>query len=101
MIAAWAQEDLRVVGGGELTRSDEMMAAVERAIADLERLHLAHYGDEDVRRIVEDVGSRTERFFKAAVFPGLDPETSFDTAINRLKGMGFSKTMRGQLHALR
>ena len=84
-----------------MTRGDEMMVTVERAIADLERLHLAHYGDEDVRRIVEDVGSRTEQFFKAAVFPGLDSETSFDTAINRLKGLGFSKTVRGQLHALR
>jgi hypothetical protein len=54
-----------------------------------------------VRRIVEDAGSRTERFFKTAVFPGLDSKTSFDTAINRLKSLGFGKLVRGSIHGMR
>ncbi len=84
-----------------MTRGEEMKGVLEGAIADLERLHLAHYTDEDVRGIIEDVGSRTERFFKTAVFPGLDPATSFDTAINGLKSLGFSKVLRANLHELR
>lgn len=82
-------------------RGEEMKGALEGAIADLKRLHLAHYTDEDVRGIIEDVGSRTERFFRTAVFPGLDPATSFDTAINGLKSLGFSKVLRANLHELR
>jgi len=84
-----------------MTRGEEMLSALDRAICELEALHLAHYSAEDIRRIVEDAGSRTERFFKAAVFPGLDSKTSFDTAINRLKAHGLDKQVRGSIHALR
>lgn len=84
-----------------MTRGDEILSALDGAIKELEALFLAHYSADDIRRVVEDAGSRTERFFKAAVFPDLDARAPFDTAINRLKSIGINREVRDGIHALR
>lgn len=84
-----------------MTRGEEILAAFSYALAALDTLRLEHYEDADIRLIVERLGSRVERFFKTAVFPGAAATDTFDTLINRLKAIGIDKTVRRQLHALR
>lgn len=40
-----------------------------KAQADLEYLRYEHYQDDDIRAIVEVVGSKLERFFRARMLP--------------------------------
>lgn len=84
-----------------MTRGEEITAAFVAALAALDELRLEHYEETDVRSIVERLGSRIERFFKTAVFPGAAAADTFDTLINRLKSVGIDKSARAQLHALR
>lgn len=84
-----------------MTRGEEILSAFEDALAALEAFHLEHYEDAAIRSIVERLGSRVERFFKTAVFPGGVAADTFDTLINRLKSAGIDKAVRHQLHALR
>lgn len=84
-----------------MTRGEEVVAAFVEAQTALDDLRLEHYEDTAVRSIAERLGSRLERFFKTAVFPGAKTADSFDTLINRLKSLGIDKSVRGQLHALR
>ncbi len=84
-----------------MKRGDEMLDGFDEAIAQLERLRLEHYQELDVRKIVEQLGSRTERFFKSAVWPGAVATDTFDGLINRLKSVGVSKVVRSDLHAFR
>ncbi|QOZ28574.1 hypothetical protein [Bradyrhizobium sp. CCBAU 51753] len=83
-----------------MTRGDEILSALDGAIKEIEALFLAHYTADDIRR-VEDAGSCTEWFFKAAIFPDLDAKAPFDTAINRLKSIGINREVRDSIHALR
>lgn len=88
--------------GGPRTRGDEILAAIDAAKQALTGLESRHYTSEDVRRIVQELGSRVERFFKSAVFPGLDPKTDFAGVINRLKAYGgHPQERRDKFHALR
>lgn len=84
-----------------MTRGEEITAAFDDALAVLDTLRLEHYEDATVRSIIEQLGSRVERFFKTAVFPGAIATETFDTLINRLKAIGIDKTVRRQLHGLR
>ncbi|MGP9820040.1 hypothetical protein ACTZWW_08495 [Salinarimonas sp. NSM] len=84
-----------------MTRGEEMISEFDSALAALEHLQLQHYSDADVRHIVERLGSKVERFFKSAIFPGSATTETFDVLINRLKSIGISKAHRGRLHALR
>lgn len=84
-----------------MTRGEEMIAEFDAALSALDRLRLEHYDDTDVRTIVERVGSKVERFFKSAIFPGSMATETFDTLINRLKSAGVGKSERQRLHALR
>lgn len=84
-----------------VTRGEEIDAAFDDALAALDALRLEHYEDATIRSIIERLGSRVERFFKTAVFPGAIAAETFDTLINRLKAIGIDKTVRRQLHGLR
>lgn len=83
------------------TRGDEMLAAFEAAKADLDRLRLEHYEDGAVRAIVENLGSKLERFFKSAIFPTVATKTTSYVLINRLEEFGVNGDVRGKLHAFR
>lgn len=83
------------------SRGDEMLTVLANSLRTLEDKRLTGYDDADLRREIADLGSRAERFFKAVVFPGMDPDDSLDTAINRLKAAGVAKDIRSQLHQLR
>jgi hypothetical protein len=85
-----------------LTRGEEILAVIDSAEQSLVALESIHYTSEDVRRIVQELGSRVERFFKSAVFPGVDPGMDFAGVINRLKAHGgHPKERRAKFHALR
>lgn len=84
-----------------MNRGEEIIAEFSEALSALDKLRLEHYEDTAVRSIVERLGSRLERFFKTAVFPGTTAADTFDTLINRLKSHGIHKSVRAQLHALR
>lgn len=84
-----------------MTRGDEILATFAKAQADLGYLRYEHYQDDDIRAIVEVVGSKVERFFKTAVFPGSDVTDTFDRVINRLKSAGLGKNTRDDLHGFR
>jgi hypothetical protein len=84
-----------------MTRGEEMIGGFDAALAALDRLRLEHYEETDVRTILEQLGSKSERFFKSAIFPGSTGADTFDGLINRLKSTGVGKTERQQLHALR
>jgi hypothetical protein len=78
-----------------------MIAGFMYAERALDALSLEHYEDDDIRSVLETLGSRVERFFKTAIFPGAAVTDTFDTLINRLKSMGIDKTLRRQLHVFR
>lgn len=85
----------------KVTRGDEVIDAFLKTLAALDDLRLEHYEDAAVCSIIVNLGSRLERFFKTAVFPGARGEEKFDTLINRLKSLGVGKSVRYQLHELR
>ena len=78
-----------------------MLAEIDSAEQLLVALEATAYTSEDVRRIIQGLGSKVERFFKKAVFPGLDAGVDFGGAINRLKAAGHTKEVRDKFHALR
>lgn len=84
-----------------MTRGDEIIGAISTAKTALEKLRFEHFQDNDIRAIVDVLGSRVERFFKTAVFPGTPSSDTFDRVIGRLKSAGVSTSLRDDLHALR
>ncbi|RYC28382.1 hypothetical protein [Ciceribacter ferrooxidans] len=84
-----------------MTRGDEIIAAIANAESALAELRFEPYQDNDIRAIVDVLGSRVERFFKTAVFPGTPSSDTFDRVIGRLKSVGISTKLRDDLHALR
>lgn len=84
-----------------MTRGDEILQTFNDVLGALEGLRLAHYDDDQVRDIVQRLGSATERFFKSAIWPGSATDISLDGLINRLKQIGIGKEDRADLHALR
>lgn len=84
-----------------MTRGEEILAAIEAALGLLDRLRLEHYEDDDIRTVVETLGSKVERFFKTAIFPGTPGKDTFDSVINRLKSAGVARIVRDQLHGFR
>lgn len=84
-----------------MTRGEEMIAELKAALSMLDSLSMEHYEDADIRTIVEHIGSKVERFFKSAIFPGSAASDTFDLLINRLKSVGIAKAERQRLHALR
>ena len=84
-----------------MTRGDEIIAATSNAKSTLEKLRFEHYQDNDIRAIIDVLGSRVERFFKTAIFPGTPSSDTFDRVIGRLKSVGISAKLRDDLHALR
>jgi hypothetical protein len=83
------------------TRGQEMLDIFDGALRRLDALRLAHYEEAEVRAIVIELGSRLERFFKSAVWPGALGAETLDTLINRLKSVGFDRAGRQQLSAFR
>lgn len=78
-----------------------MLAEIDAAERSLVELEAAAYTSEAVRKIIQDLGSKVERFLKKTVSPGLDAGVDFARAINRLKAIGLSKECRQRFHALR
>ena len=83
------------------TRGEEIVGVFERALGDLDALRLAHYEEAEVRGIVVELGSRVERFFKSAVWPGASGTDTLDTLINRLKSVGVDRGERQHLGVFR
>lgn|GEM_PF-1218567 len=95
------QEKLDELHRDSVTRGQEFMTSFNNEMAQLHSLQLTAFRDEDLRRIVETLGSRTERFFKSAVWPGQSTDVTFNTVIDRLKAAGIPKAARSKLHRLR
>src|SRR3569833_2375547 len=83
------------------TRGEEMLAEIDAAERSLVELEATAYTSEAVRKVIQDLGSKVERFLKKTVSPGLDAGVDFARAINRLKAIGLSKEHRQKFHALR
>ena len=57
-----------------MTRGDEILDAFDAGLRELRAFELVHYAEADVRDVVLRLGSKMERFFKSAVWPGTPAE---------------------------
>jgi len=84
-----------------MTRGDEIVSAIEVALADLRHVSHGSYQRQDISRIIDPLGSRLECFLRIAAWPGSSRRENFYDLIERARSAGLAVDRVDQLHRLR
>ena len=84
-----------------MTRGDEIVSAIEAALADLRHVSHGSYQRQDISRIIDPLGSRVESFLRTAAWPGSSRRENFYDLIERGRSAGLAVDRVDQLHRLR
>ena len=71
-----------------MTRGDEIVSAIEVALADLRHVSHGSYQRQDISRIIDPLGSRLECFLRIAAWPGSSRRENFYDLIERARSAG-------------